>query len=1113
MNKKLETISSFHEKGKIMRKAGTILIFAFVSTSVFAQVTVSAKQQTIKQVLRTIERTTDYRFFYSNQLPDLDKTVSAEINDQSIDVAMNKLLKGTGLIYEKKENSQIYLAAKRVGGDVEKKLIVSGTIFDNNDEPIIGANVSVKGTSTGTITDMEGNFSIEASLGRVLLVSYIGYTTKEVNVGNQSVYKIKLTEDTQNLDEVVVVGYGTQKKVNLTGSVATISGDEMVKRPVTNASAMLQGLMPGVRVVQKNGQPGAGNVDLQIRGMGTFSGAGVNPLVLIDGVEGDMNALDPNSIQSISVLKDAASASIYGSRAANGVVLVTTKDGSDANGKLTVGYNFNYGIHSPTKMLDMVTNSVDYMNAWNTKVRNANYGVDIPGSQYPQEEIEKYRNATDRTLYPNFDWVDFIINSAPTQNHNINVSGGDKTRYNLSLGYLNQKGTMEAFYYKRYNASINVVSEISSRLKLGVSVNLKKGVTGEERTGATNYFLCTLAQAPTYMPTLPDGSGRYTWRAYPFEECNWNPYLKLYEEKAKTDDYSVMAQAWTDFKILDGLHWHVKAATNYLTSQYTAFTGNDLFEQLYRAPHGDGYQLSSSMDKKNKQTFYTNLQTYLDYDKRIGVHQIGAMIGYSNEENNYNEIGGYRDHFSSSQTPELNAGAAAGQTNNGMSNAWAMQAVFGRLTYGFQDKYLLEVNMRYDGTSRLSSETRWGLFPSFSAAWRLTEEKFMEPTRSWLSNLKLRGSWGKLGNQNIGIYPYQALLNFEGNYPFNNSNLSQGVTQKKLNNYNIKWETTTTTNVGLDATFFNRLFVTFEVYKKMTTDILRNAQVNALVGLEAPVINDGSLQNTGYDLEIKYQDRVESGVLKGLTYGIGAIVGGFKNKLIKFGSWEDGGNVMREEGRPWDTFYLLQADGIFQTEDEIVNSPKQFGENTKPGMLKYKDVNGDNKIDNDDRVPMEDGIFPKCTYSINLNAEYKGFDLYAFFQGVAGSKVYVTGWGVQPFRQGSAPTKDQLKNAWTPENGSTTHVMLGDPVSYSHPSTYLLKDNSYLRLKTLQLGYSLPENIINKVGLSRLRVYFSGDNLLTFTNYEGLDPERAGNGDFVSYPQNKIISFGCNVEF
>lgn len=1088
------------------------LLFVFsLSFPAFAQnkqISLSVQDATLKTIFSQIEKQSSYRFSYRDADIDNIADVSIQVANGTINGVLDQILQPKNLQYSVSSNKVMITPtqSKKQG----KVKVISGTVADDKGEPIIGANVSVKGVAMGTITGVDGDFSIEAAQGAILQISYVGYISKEVSVNNQSVYKIVMVEDTQALDEVVVVGYGTQKKVNLTGAVATVKGDDITKRPVVNAANMLQGLMPGVQVVQSTGQPGSGT-NIQIRGMGTFSGAGANPLILIDGVEGDMNKLDPNVIESVSVLKDAASASIYGSRAANGVILVKTKDGGSKNGKISVAYNFNYGIHTPTKMLDLVTNSADYMEAFNTFRVNNNYGIATPQSMYPQEEIEKYRNATDRVKYPNYDWIGNFIQSAPTQMHNISVSGGDKTRYNLSLGYFDEQGTMEAFGYKRYNGQLNVVSDVSKKLKLGGNVAFSKGDRKEEKTGATNYFLCITSQAPTYMPTLADGSGRYSWRAYEYEMCNWNPLLKLNEETAKTEEYNLTAQVWADLEIIDGLHWNVKAATNYSNLQFGSFSAQNMYELLYRDDTVKGYDLVAALDKRNEQTLYTNLQTYLEYSKKIGKHQFGGMFGYSNEDNNYKKLSGYRQGFSSPSTPELGAGSPTGQTNNGTSNAWAMQSLFGRVNYIFDDRYLFEANLRYDGTSRMAASNRWGAFPSFSVGWRISEESFMASTKSWLNSLKVRASWGKLGNQNIGLYPYQAMLKFTGVYPFDNTNLSQGVAQTDLNNYNIRWETTTSTNIGLDVMAFNKLSITLEVYKKLTEDILRKAQVNALVGMGAPTINNGSMQNIGVDLDIKWQDRINGGTFDGLTYGAGVILSSFKNKLVEFGKWEDGGNVMREEGRPWNTFYLLQADGIFQTKEEIAAAPKQFGENTQPGMLRYKDVNNDNVVDNKDRVAMEKGVFPACTYGFNLNAGWKGIDLYAFFQGVAGSKTYVTGWGVQPFQQGTAPTKKQLAEAWTPENNSNTCVMLGDPVSYNHPSTYLLQDNSYFRLKTLQVGYSMPQKWMSKIGLNKIRLYFSGDNLLTFTKYEGLDPERSGNGTYLAYPQNRVISFGCNI--
>lgn len=1113
----------YRTKILIAMKLTLLLLVSFnigVQASGYGQkVNLNVRNAALEEVFEKINKQTNYRFLYASQIVRKNALpVTVVLKNENINDALREVFKNQNLAYEIIAGTINVKEKTKIPTDYETKLEdkqlqqqISGVVKDPTGTALIGVTVTVKGTNRGTNTNNSGLFTITASPNEVLVFSSVGFTGQEVQLGNQNSLNIVLTPEQESIDEVVVVGYGTQKKINLTGSVSTVGGDVLTKRPVVNAVTMLQGLVPGLSVVQSSGQPGQGNVSIQIRGKGTFSGAGSNPLILVDGVPGNMESLDPNTIESVSVLKDAASASIYGSRGANGVILVTTKSGGNGDGKIHVDYNLNYGISSPTRLLDLVTYSPDYMKAWNTRIKNSNYGVDIPSRQYPQEEIDKYINPSDPILYPSFDWVDYIVNPAPTLMQNLSINGGKQTRYNLSIGYTDQKGTMEAFNYKRYNAQLNLVSTVSDRLKIGSNIQLKHGHTIADAQGQTNYFLVTHAQPPTLRPTLPDGSGRYSWRAYPFEENNWNPYQQLKEHGTTTNDYALNAQLWADFEIVKDLHWYAKAATNYGTSQFTGFTGNSDYLRLYRDPSVLGYQYTTYLDKSTTQDVYTNIYSYLTYDKKIDAHNFNAMVGYSNEENKYSIIGGYRNNYASPTTPELNAGSPNGQTNRGTSNAWAIESGFGRLSYNYDGKYLLEANVRYDGTSRLSPKTRWGAFPSVSGAWRLSEEGFMKNSKTWLSEAKIRVSWGKLGNQNIGLYPYQAMLNYTGDYPFDNANISQGVAQTALNNEHITWETTTSSDIGLDLTLFNKLNLTFDVYKKVTTDILRAAQVTGVVGLGAPTINGGSMQNTGFDLDLKYRDSVKDGFFTDLNFGFGGVLSAYKNKLIKFGALQDNGRTLLEEGRPWETFYLLQADGIFQSVEEIKNSPKQFGENTQPGMLKYKDTNGDNIIDNKDRVPMEKGVFPAFTYGLNFNADWKGFDVYGFFQGVSGSRVYVTGWGVQPFVQGSAPTKEQFKNAWTPENRSTTTVMLGDPLSYTHPSTYLLQNNSYLRLKTLQFGYSFSNELLKKWRMNKIRVYVSADNLVTFTKYPGLDPERTGSGTFISYPQNRVISFGLNV--
>lgn len=440
------------------------------------------------------------------------------------------------------------------------------------------------------------------------------------------------------------------------------------------------------------------------------------------------------------------------------------------------------------------------------------------------------------------------------------------------------------------------------------------------------------------------------------------------------------------------------------------------------------------------------------------------------------------------------------------------------LNYNYKERYLFEANFRYDGSSRINPDDRWGIFPSFSAGWRLTEEQFMQNLHwSWLNSLKVRASWGQLGNQNIGVYPYQAVMENEGNYTFDNSSLSTGYAQTKYANRNITWETTTVTDIGLEATVFNGLNVTFDWYKKSTKDILRNAQVTGSLGLEAPVINNGEMENKGFEVNVQYVNNIKGGLFKGLTYNAGFYFDRNRNKVTKFGSEEISGHYLRKEGLPYNSYYMLDCIGIFKDEEDVKNSPKQFNDNTLPGDLKYRDVNNDGVIDNDDRMVI-DGRFPKFEYAVNLSANWKGFDVSILMQGVEGKKHYVTDWGLQPFRQGSAPTIDYVKYRWTEDNPDNAKYprMYFDNFGGSkntRKNSYFLKDASYLRLKNVTIGYTIPAELTRKLLVERIRVFFSGDNLATITNYPELDPEREDDGRFVAYPQNKICSFGINVQF
>ena len=1095
------------------------LIFLFrVSASVYSQQTklnLKLDDAPLEQVFKAIQEQSDYDFFYkTDQIPS-DKKVSVDYENTQVETILERVLSGTNLSFYVLDQDIVISPKKELNEQLSQQVLsVTGKVVDSQGEPLPGVTVVIKGTTQGTITDVDGNYSISNVPNDATLVySFVGMKSQEIMIAGKSTINAVLEEETIGIEEVVAIGYGTQKKVNLTGAVSAVSGEDLVKRPVTNAETMLQGMMPGVQIIQNSGEPGNEDVSIRIRGTGTFSDAGSDPLVLVDGVQGSLSDLNPNNIESISVLKDAASASIYGSRAANGVILVTTKTGKE--GKVVMSYSGNYGIAAPTKLFDLITNSAEYMELYNEARLNSGLTAD-----YTDEMISAYRNATDREQYPNTDWLDLLFNPAPTQTHNLSFSGGKNgTTFNVSLGYVDQEGVMKGFDYKKYNARVNLSSQVNDKIKFGGNFFVKKGVKSALRQGAGDTFLSTLSQAPTYAPHLPDGSGRYTYKAYDFEYNNKNT-IAIIENNVNrnTDDYKIGLQGWIDIELAKGLKWYTKGAVNLDFSKYKDFRP---IVPLYNFHTGE---FSTNLDVggqglvvRDDQNVYQNLYSYFTYDSDLGGgNHLNAQIGYSVEENTSEYLQGYRKEYPSDLLRELNAGGLSVQQTEGNKEEWALMSFFGRLGYNYKDRYLLEANLRYDGTSRLNSDSRWGAFPSLSAGWRLSEEPFFKNLDlSWADNLKIRGSYGELGNQNIGFYPYQSLLSLTGNYSFDDAALSTGVAQTSLANSNIKWETTKVTDIGVDVTLFQKLNVTADWYKKRTSDILRDSQVTGVVGLDPPTVNNGTMENTGIELNLSFSNRLQSGTFNGLTYNVNLNFDHYKNKLVDFGAREISGYYLREERKEWEGFYMLKWIGIFQSEEEIANSPKQFNDETVPGDLKFADANDDGVVNNDDRVAIS-GKFPKLNYSFNFNASWKHFDLSVQLQGVQGVKYFVNNWGTIPFVQGSPPTTD-WRNRWTESNPSTTMPRIywgwGAPSRISRNSSWYLQNGSYLRLKNITIGYTVVNDLLQRFGIETLRVYLSGDNLLTFTDYPGLDPERGGSGDFVNYPQNKIYSFGVNVKF
>ncbi|MCU7547971.1 TonB-dependent receptor [Chitinophagaceae bacterium LB-8] len=969
------------------------------------------------------------------------------------------------------------------------------------DSILTGATIQVKGTQTATQTDANGNFTISAPPNATLLISSVGYGNEEVAIGNRTALNIQLQSTTQKLSEVVVVGYGTQVKRKLTSAAVSISGEELNKRVATNPVTLLQGQLPGLQVIQGSGEPGNEGVSLRIRGVSTFSGAGNDPLVIIDGLPGNLTVLNPNDIESVTVLKDAASAAIYGSRGANGVIVVKTKKGK---GAFSLQYNYNLGISNPTSLPDVISNSAEYMELSNEAYRNS-------GRQplYTQAQIDLYRNATDRVKYPNHKWLDDLFQTAYTHNHYLNLSGGkENTSYSLGLGYTDQPGTMIGFEYKKYTMDLGLSSKVNKRITIGTNLQARYGDRKYPPQGSGDMFLSTLAQSPLYPPKSPDG--KWIKRAYPNEQGNKNTVALVGEDvRVRSDDYYLQGNLSMDIEILKGLTWENRAGLN-----YNSFKSNDFRPVVQTYFYND---MSSAglldvgtpgLNVGRGDNIYTVYYSQLSYKKMLGDHNVSAFGGFQQEHNQASNLNAGRTQFTTNLLRELNAGPTNGMTNNGTSSEWAIRSLYGNVNYDFQDKYLLGSSIRYDGTSRLPEDTRWGLFYSFSGGWRISKESFLQDVR-WLNDLKIRGSWGQLGNQNIGTYPYQPTLS-NRDYVFGGT-ISPGYSASTLVDPGLTWETTRVIDIGMDLTAFNNKFsLTADWFNKYTFDILRTSQVPLWLGLNAPTINDGAVRNKGLEFSAQFRDRI----INDFSYNVGVNFQTYKNTLEEYGKTEIGNTTIREEGHPLDEYYLYVWDGIFQSQEEIDKSPKQPVTPT-PGDLKIKDISGDGIIDDKDRTYIS-GKYPSYQYAVNLGANWRNVDFSAQLYGSEGQKTYVTGWGIEPFRQGSVPTTD-WRNRWTPTNPTNSMPKIYVADSYApvqnYRSTYFLKDASFLRLKNIQVGYTLPTGLVAKAGMKSARIYFSADNVKTFSKYPGLDPERGGDGNYVTYPQIRTFIFGANVQF
>ena len=1000
---------------------------------------------------------------------------------------------------------------------------IKGIVSDKENFPLPGAAVVIEGTANGTIADEKGEFTISAQKGQTLIVSFIGFQDASVKVTDQLTYFINLSEDTNFLEEVVVVGYDTQKKVNLTGSVSSVSTEQFKNRPIVQASTALQGVAPGVTVTTGGGEPGADSGSIRIRGLGTFGSSSASPLVLIDGVEGDMNALDPTTIDQISVLKDAASSAIYGSRAANGVILITTKRGKE--GYSSVTYRGYVGWQTPTVIPENVSVE-EYMMLKNET--NVNDGASI---LYDEKYISEYRknNWLDPDNYPMIDWQKRLITgSGFTHNHSVTMAAStDKIKTMTSFSYFKQDGIINYTDFQRYNFRNNMDVKLHEKLTLRLDISGSYGIKNS-LTEQGGVFTFANARDPLMLAQWSDGN----YAAFTGGSLNILPVIEKGEGGRRTQTnlklnaaLSLIYKPWKcltlEGKVAPRFHWN----TNHTFTDFITY---------YSDPYGTVSTATNvehnSLYEGRSRFFYGNYQFTATFSKKFAKHhEIKVLAGASSETMDSSTLNATRYDYAYPDYESINAGADNElKENGGAREQLALLSYFGRVNYNYKERYLFEANIRFDGSSRFAKGNRWGIFPSFSAAWRVTEEPFMLNIKNTLTELKVRASYGTLGNQSIGgYYPTSQTLTISSMSA--NDRIWPIVALNTLANEDITWETSEMYDVGIDAVLWNKFKVTADWYYKTTYGILMKLDIPSSIGLSAPYQNAGKVRNIGWELGLGYNDSFGD-----FTYGVDANLSDVINEIIDMKGTSSGSVVRNQEGSSVNSFYGYECIGMARTQedaDRINATCPQFGTAIQAGDLIYKDQKtvdtdgdgvpdqADGKINEYDKTIIGSSI-PRFTYGLSLNFGWKGLNLNAQFQGVGMADAYISGYYTQPNVQGGTYRKEHL-DRWTSATPDGRFPRMSATSSNNlENSSFWMANAAYFRLKNLQLSYALPNSVVKKMKLKGLMFFANATNLLTVSNYyQGYDPESTySSADSITtgasnYPLVSTYTFGLEVKF
>lgn len=1080
------------------------------------QVSFNLENASIEEAFEAIELQTTFKFAYKKSAIKNNVQINNEFEKEPLDEILLALAE-EGDISFKRVNQTIYVAKSRNGENqeliIEEPIMqdrtITGKVTSADEGGMPGANVIVKGTSIGTITDINGQYSIEVPDNAIIVFSSVGYMPQEIEAGNQSIIDVVLATDVTALDEIVVIGYGTQKKANLTGAVSSVNSTMIENRPITSISSALQGTTTGVFINQNSGQPGRDDVLIRIRGVGTLNNA--DPLILVDGIEAPMDNINPQDIETITVLKDAASSSIYGSRAANGVVLITTKRGSK-NNKPTFIYDGYVGMSEATLLPEMVTDPVKFANLRNEA--HENFGTP---AYFSDEQIQGFEDNKDEI---STDWLDLIFDPAPIQQHTIGVSGGsESTNYRFSLGYLNQDGVMINSGYKRLNTRLNLDSRVSEKFKLGTSLSLTRGDRHspyDDLSDLGSIFTHAIQSLPTAPPY--DDQGRYAAQNPEFgNSSRGNPLPEAEAFSFNSLSYEVLGNVYLEYEPVTGLVFKGVAGVNYRNRNNSSFNSQ---VSLYDWITGEERIMNTvrSSSRYNWEALNTTLWLTGTYEKRINDHGLKVLAGFNQEEHNSSWFGAARNGHLSNAVQVLDAGLASTATNYGSETTWALRSYFGRINYDFKDRYLFEANVRLDGSSRFATD-KWGTFPSFSAGWIMSNENFMSGVNA-IDFLKIRASWGQLGNQNIGNFAYARTLDLNQAYNFGGSVVS-GVAQTSLGNEDLTWETSTMTDIGIDLGIFNNLSLEADYYIRTTEDILFQVPISALTGFRTQISNASTVENRGWELALNYDQTIGD-----WKFAVGGNVSHVTSEVITLNPNIPSGEIDRliysdqrrilTPGAPINSFYGLQAIGIFQTQEELddPNTPDHYAldPNFGPGDLRFADVDGNGVIDADDRVILGQES-PVWTYGITFSLEWKGFDLAGIFQGANDFHSYGRNELSDPFFNNSG-LPALWEGRWTPDNPGATmpRLYFSDGPSNKMNNSNYVYDRSYFRLKNLQLGYNFN---VDNVFLSRARIYLNGSNLFTVTDFPYFDPERPSGADrgATGFPNIRVISLGANLRF